>query len=250
MTGKRAKPKARTERREQALKERIAVERSRSRRRRNRIAAGVLGGALVLFGLAALMVYRNRLTAFERRLLEQAPQVAATAGCTAVRTVEPHAAGLDRAHIGTEEVPVMPALAEYASVPPVSGPHAARTLAAGTYRDPPPVDAALHSLEHGAVIVWYDPSAQSDPLVTEVIRFFETSGEGNHVIIAPYDYPEEGDAGRLPGGSGMALAAWHRLQYCDRASLPVVFSFVEAYRFSIYRWGSYQGDAPERFAPI
>jgi len=250
VAGKRSKPSARGGRRERALKERLALERDRARRRRYRTAGGVFGGALVLFGLAALVIYLHRLSPFERRLLAQAPRAAAAAGCTEVRRVPPFPNGLDRAHIGGDEAPVIPPLSQYPSVPPVSGPHAGATLRAGIYDDPPPVDKALHSLEHAAVIVWYDPGSASEPALGEVRRFFETSDEGNHVIVAPYDYPEEGEAGQLPDGSGMALAAWHHVQYCERVSLPVAFSFVEAYRFNVYRWGSYQGDAPERFAPV
>jgi hypothetical protein len=112
------------------------------------------------------------------------------------------------------------------------------------------MDAAIHSLEHGAVIVWYDPLAAPERDVAEVVRYFETSDEGNHVIVAAFDYPAEGPSGRLPDGTTMALAAWHHVQMCRDVSLPVAFSFVEAYRFNLYRWGAYRGDAPERFAPI
>ncbi|MGH2573318.1 MAG: DUF3105 domain-containing protein [Actinomycetota bacterium] len=250
MARKRSKPSARAVRTERAREERRALERDRARRRRYRIAGGILGGALILFGLAALVIYLHRLSPFERRLLAQAPRAAAAAGCTEVRRVPPFPDALDRTHIGGGDAPVMPPLSRYRSVPPVSGPHAGAALRAGNYDVPPPVDMALHSLEHAAVIVWYDPGSASDPALGEVRRFFETSDEGTHVIVAPYDYPEEGEAGRLLDGTGMALAAWHHVQLCERVSLPVAFSFVEAYRFNLYRWGSYQGDAPERFAPI
>jgi len=30
----------------------------------------------------------------------------------------------------------------------------------------------------------------------------------------------------------------------------VAYAFVHAYRFNLYQWGSYRGDAPERFAPV
>jgi hypothetical protein len=191
----------------------------------------------------------HRLSPEERALLDQASEATAAAGCTDVRVVPPYAGGSDRAHIGNADVPAMPSFAQYPTVPPASGPHAGTTVPAGTYRSAPAMDAAIHSLEHGAVIVWYDPLA-SQRDVAEVERFFENSGEGNHVIVAPFDYPAEGSSGRLPDGTTMALAAWHHVQLCRDVSLPVAFSFVEAYRFNLYRWGAYRGDAPERFAPI
>jgi hypothetical protein len=48
----------------------------------------------------------------------------------------------------------------------------------------------------------------------------------------------------------MALAAWHRLELCRKPSLAVAYDFVHRYRFDLYHWSSYEGEAPERFAPI
>ena len=122
-------------------------------------------------------------------------------------------------------------------------------MPAGIYETPPPMDRVIHSLEHGAVVVWFDPPSD-DPEIAEIRSFFAGSDQRNHVIVAPYDYPEEGSAGRLPSGKGMALVAWHRIRLCDEASLPVAYDFVHRFRFNLYRWGAYEGDAPEKLAPI
>lgn len=205
---------------------------------------------LGLGGLAALLLFMNRLSSEERALLAQAADAAVAAGCTEVRVVSPYPGGLDRAHIGGADAPSMPSFDRYPSIPPASGPHGGATLPAGTYRSAPAMDGAIHSLEHGAVIVWYDPTVASQRDLTELQGFLQASDEGGHVIVAPYDYPAEGDTGRLPEGTAMALVAWHHVRHCREVSLPVAFSFVEAYRFNLYRWGAYRGDAPERFAPI
>jgi hypothetical protein len=205
---------------------------------------------LALVALAALLVLVHRLSPDERALLAQATDAAVAAGCTDVRVVPPYPGGLDRAHVGGGDVPSMPSLDRYPSIPPASGPHGGATLPAGTYQSAPAMDAAIHSLEHGAVIVWYDPAASSQPELAELLSFFRTSDEGTHVIVAPFDYPAENQSGRLPDGSAMALVAWHHVRHCREVNLPVAFSFVEEYRFNLYRWGSYRGDAPERFAPI
>jgi hypothetical protein len=97
------------------------------------------------------------------------------------------------------------------------------------------------------VIVWYDPSVAASDEVRRIRRFFARGNEINHVIVAPYDYPAEGDAGRLPAGTGMALAAWHHLQTCRDAELPVAYQFVIDYRMNLYRFWEYRGDAPERW---
>jgi hypothetical protein len=219
-------------------------------RRRLPVAGRVVVLLLVPVALAGILLLTHRLSEEERRLLDEAPAAAEAAACTPVQTVPAYPGGFDRAHVGGRDLPTIPPLDEYPSVPPVSGPHGGATFGAGIYSSPPPLDLAIHSLEHGAVVVWFDPGSAAEPELEVIRRFFQESGEGGHVIVAPYDYPAEGDAGTLPDGSQMALAAWHHLQLCDRLSLPVAFQFVEAYRFNLYRWGSYQGDAPEKFAPI
>ncbi|HEX9313014.1 MAG TPA: DUF3105 domain-containing protein [Actinomycetota bacterium] len=228
------------------------IERDREEARRRRVRRGLIAIGLVLAVVAfgALDVFLHRLNGEERALLARAPAAAAAAGCGSVQDVPPYPKGLDRTHIGSGEVKTMPPLSTYPTHPPASGPHAPVPLAAGVYTTPPPIDQAIHSLEHSAVIVWFDPSVASSREVKEVERFFAQGGERNHVIVAPYDYPFGGPAGRLPPGKRMALVAWHRVRYCGDPSLPVAFDFVHAYRFDIYQWGAYRGVAPERFAPI
>ena len=238
------------ERRQAARQREQEVLREESRRRA--IHRGlVAGGILLAVGLAVILeVYIHRLNGEERALLARAPADAAAAGCERVLTVPPFPGGRDRTHIGGEEVRVMPPLADYPSTPPASGPHSSMTLPAGVYDFPPPVDRAIHSLEHASVIIWYDPSEASDAQLPAIKRFFERGDERSHVIVAPYSYPDEGSAGRLPSGTGIALVAWHHMMTCQKPSLSVAFEFVHSYRWNLYQLGAYEGDAPEKLAPI
>lgn len=54
---------------------------------------------------------------------------------------------------------------DYERVPPLSGPHypASAATPAGFYEEPQALGSLVHTLEHGAVIVYYDPSALDDP---------------------------------------------------------------------------------------
>ena len=76
----------------------------------------------------------------------------------------------------------------------------------------------LHSLEHGATVIWYSPSAsgtQLDQLKGFYDQQIDEAAVGqDRVIVAPYDYPGEG--GQLPDGVMMAPTAWHRLQTARR----------------------------------
>jgi uncharacterized protein DUF3105 len=118
------------------------------------------------------------------------------------------------------------------------------------------VRQVLHSLEHGAVVIWFDPSVASSEALREIRGFMGPSGPGQglHVIIAPYDYPAEGQAARLPSGVAMAFVAWHRLQQCTRLggdSLRSAADFVANYRCAPgCDTSAYMGEAPEAGVPI
>jgi hypothetical protein len=152
----------------------------------------------------------------------------------------------DQGHIG-QTVTNPPPLSSYPSQPPASGPHEQTPLAAGIYTDPPPVYQVTHSLEHGAAVIWYDPSAKASQL-GPLTSFFSSPSLQDHLIIAPYRYP--GPGGSLPTGTGMALVAWHNTMRCSELSLPVAFDFVARYKSPTVGGLDYRGEAPEAGAPI
>jgi Protein of unknown function (DUF3105) len=195
------------------------------------------------------------LSAEERELVDRATAAATAAGCSEVETVPPFSPPeLDRAHIGGPDVPAPPPLSSYPSRPPTSGPHDPVPLPAGIYAEPPSLYRSIHSMEHAAAIIWLSPAATIDSNdateLSALADFFTGPSHGDHVIVAPYDYPDQGPAGVLPSGAAMALVAWHRLRLCQRVSLPVAFSFVLDFRFDPAAPDRYRGDAPEPGVPI
>jgi hypothetical protein len=85
--------------------------------------------------------------------------------------------------------------------------------------------------------------------------FFVQPENHDHVIIGPYDYPQEGPAGQLPQGRDMVLIAWHRIQLCRAVSLPVAVAFVRHYTtpshvLPLGKPAGYRGEAPEAGAGI
>jgi Protein of unknown function (DUF3105) len=189
-------------------------------------------------------------------LLREAQSAGAAAGCDDVTTVGPYQPrALDKAHVGFGGN-VLPALSAFPSVPPTSGPHNPIPLPAGIYDSAPPIDHVLHSLEHGAAVIWYDPSVPGEELdrLRGFYREYRTtpggSAQGAKIIIAPYDYPDDGEAGRLPPGVHMALTAWHRLQTCADVSLSVAFDFTSQYVVPPFESRTYKGEAPEPQSPI
>ena len=204
-----------------------------ARRRWYRVGAAVLALAAVAAGVTGYLVTR--------------PNPAAAAGCTAVRTTPDYRGGQDRVHIGTRGGPAKaPPLSSYPTTPPASGPHAPTTLPAGVYDTPPPIEMAIHSLEHGAVIIWYRPTVPPSRL-RAITAFVDR--DPDHLILAPYDFAEGGRAGELPAGTDLALVAWHRLQTCREVSLGVVEQFTDRFR-SRTGVANPNNPAPEAGAPI
>lgn len=244
------------ERKEAARLERDQLQRGMKTKRRNR-AIGIVLVAIAVAVIAALVVVlRPEGTASAQPspedLLAAAPDAVAAAGCEPVRTVDPYAPqDADAVHVGGDDArfPAMPSLQTYPSTPPTSGPHNQVQLAAGIYDTPPPIDQALHSLEHGGVIIWYSPTA-SPEAIEELTSFYgrrlsDASVGQDRLIIAPYDYPDQGAAGQLPAGVQMSTVAWHRLQECATPSLAVAYDFSSQYGFPTADGREYIGEAPE-----
>jgi len=228
------------ERKEEARRQRVELQRKMAKSRRNRRVSMIVVVALIA-GVGVYALTRpEEARADPQELLAAADQAREAAGCGPVEDVGPYQPNSsDRSHI-VAELP----LSTYPSVPPASGPHNAIPYGAGVYSTPPPIDRVIHSLEHGAAVVWYSPDASGQEL--ERIRsFYEDASVGSRVIVAPYDYPDEGAAGSLPGGAQMALVAWHKVQTCARVNLAAAFGFTSAYAARPFGELQYRGEAPE-----
>ena len=230
------------ERKEQARRQRIELQRKAARSRRNRRIL-TIGLAVIVAGVALFAFTRpGTEVPSPQELLANVGDAQTQAGCAEVRDVGPYQPRAeDRSHVAPE---AMPPLASYASAPPASGPHNEITFGAGVYSTAPPIERVLHSLEHGAAVVWYAPDVTGEEL--ERIRaFYEDEEVGGRVIVAPYDYPEEGSAGVLPAGTRMSLVSWHHLQSCEDLSLAAAFGFTSSYAAPPFPRQQYRGNAPE-----
>lgn len=107
------------------------------------------------------------------------------------------------------------AAATYDSPTPTSGPHDARAPRCGTYREPLDPALALHGLEHGAVVLWYD--AGRPELAEELVG--ATDEWDSHVIISA-----NGNIDRP-----VVATAWGRIKAYDAVD-PEITEFVRTYR--------------------
>lgn len=259
------------EKKEEARLERDQIQRKMASRKRNR-TFGIVAIAVAVVAIVVVFVVvqpggtDDPAGAFPttQQLLDQAADATASAGCDEVQTVgfydgveDPNSPDYtDQAHVGNDDrFPEMPALTTYPSIPPTSGPHAnipPGPLPAGVYDEAPDLARAIHSLEHGATVIWYSLSASGAQL--EQLKAFyeqqidEAAVGQDRVIVAPYDYPGEG--GQLPDGVMMAPTAWHRLQNCTQVSLAVAFDFTSQFSAPPFEGREYAGEAPEAGASL
>jgi hypothetical protein len=71
---------------------------------------------------------------------------------------------------------------KYAQIPPVGGDHSPTVLNCGIYDQPVPNENAVHSLEHGAVWVTYQPGLPQ----AEVDKLRQLVRGHSHLLLSPY----------------------------------------------------------------
>lgn len=102
----------------------------------------------------------------------------------------------------------------YPETPPTGGEHNPAWLNCGVYTKPVPNENAVHSLEHGAIWVTYDPTISKAELDKLRLQLPST-----YVVLSPYD--------GLP--SPIVLSAWNAQLTLDSASDKRIPAFFEEY---------------------
>jgi len=209
--GPRPEASARRQQERAAVLEQRRAEKQRKealerRRRIRKVAILVLAGLVVVGAIVF-----NRLNAVAARRAFQ--DLSAAAGCSSVQNTDNN---LSHAHLTTGQK------ATYTTSPPTGGAHNPTPLPAGVYAelsaDPnvsPNIYQAVHSMEHGYVVVWY--KGLSSQQVDSLGQF----GNDFKVIVAPYP--------QLPTGA-VGLTAWGRLQTCQKVSTAQIAQFIKLYR--------------------
>ncbi|ELZ26851.1 hypothetical protein C475_07951 [Halosimplex carlsbadense 2-9-1] len=123
--------------------------------------------------------------------------------------------GLDHREQGTE--------IGYERVPPTSGAHWGGTWeTAGFYTDQVPLESLVHSLEHGAVVVYYDSEALT-PEAEENLRGWATNQSDNWRSFIAVPHPNEDPE------SAYVLTAWTKRLTMDEYDDSMVRAFTAEY---------------------
>lgn len=132
---------------------------------------------------------------------------------------------------GREHVAVgtTPSSRPYSSTPGTSGPHWDTPANWGVYSEPLAESQSIHSLEHGGIVIWYEPEDLSPDQVSELENYVRTQvrSERFKVIVSPW--------GGEDFGHPIAVAGWQWLLYLDQVDLNAIRSFTDVH----------YGDAPE-----
>jgi hypothetical protein len=126
-----------------------------------------------------------------------------------------------RSHIPVGQKPT------YNSVPATSGPHwnqsGVAPTAWGVYGSAVPEPAAVHNLEHGGIVIWYQPAkltAAGRASIEAFVRQQNASAEFKF-IVSPY--------GGKDFGHPIAIVAWRWLLYLDSPNLDAIRGFAQAH---------------------
>jgi hypothetical protein len=114
----------------------------------------------------------------------------------------------------------------YDQTPPVGGAHNPAWLNCGVYDEPQQNENVVHTLEHGAVWIAYDPATTTDAEIAALVAL----APDTYTVISPYE-----------GIDSMAISAWGAQLFFSDVDDPVVEEFLDQF------WRS--ANSPEPNAP-
>jgi Protein of unknown function (DUF3105) len=114
----------------------------------------------------------------------------------------------------------------YSSLPATSGPHWGNPAAWGAYSGAQAESQLVHNLEHGGIVIWYDPAEVPAQDVERLANYVDeqvTSGVGGRFkfIASPW-------AGE-DFGHPIAATAWQYILYLDEMDLDAIRAFADAH---------------------
>ncbi|GAA3640902.1 DUF3105 domain-containing protein [Microbacterium awajiense] len=185
--------------RELKRKEKLAeYQKQLAKRRRGRLVWWVVGStaAVVIIGLVVASVV---FAPSPPKEYEAGSEGATIAGVETFSNTAQHVAGV----------------VEYEQSPPAGGPHNAVWLNCGVYNQPVPNENAVHSMEHGAVWVTYNPDEIAGAELATLNGYLPST----YVILSPFEGLD----------APIVLSNWNNQLKVDSADDPRISQFLEEY---------------------
>lgn len=212
--GKAAKKGSGKDRR--ARLEEMKAQQRREARRRNALTFGAAGavGAIIL---AAAIV--------PSYLHDQNAKKKLKVGYTATPTSAEKAAGCTGVHNDSPSVGAQHTVkpVDYKQIPPSGGFHNPDPLpAAGHFfslAQKPAPERAVHNLEHGFVVAWFDDKLPADQV--SQLQQLSTSTDLDRMVAVGWT------RGDLPDNKHIVLTSWARSERCEKVSAEVIRNFVQ-----------------------
>lgn len=111
---------------------------------------------------------------------------------------------------------------DYAQSPPLSGDHWGHAVDAGFYAETPELPPLVHTLEHGAVVIYYDP-ANMTPEAEASLRAWASNHQDRWASIVVAPNPNENPKGDY------VLTAWTHRLVLDDYNAEAVRAFAAEY---------------------
>ncbi len=110
--------------------------------------------------------------------------------------------------------------AAYPTSPPYGGPHSPNLVPCGVYQAPQSFAGIVHTMEHGAVIIYYQPDLFTPDEVSEVRAVaLDLLQDGKRIVFTPHQQIN----------ARLALAAWGRLLFLDQFEEEAIRGFADAF---------------------
>jgi hypothetical protein len=142
----------------------------------------------------------------------------------------PQNVGTQQANDGSEHVrdgtTIPPADRPWSSTPGTSGVHWDSPTSWGVYSTPQPEEQLIHNLEHGGIVIWYEPDTldadQVAELADHVNRQTSSGISGRYkYILSPWEGPDF--------EKSIAVTAWRQVLYLDEVDLDAIEEFARAH---------------------
>ncbi|MFN2389080.1 MAG: DUF3105 domain-containing protein [Actinomycetota bacterium] len=182
--------------------ERRRAEQQRAARRRNLVTVGI---ALLVAVLVIGAIVLQRQNEVDQTKVVEDIGSPADDGCGNVETFKEQSH--DHIEVGAPHEP-------YSTTPPTSGDHYATPAEPGFYPTALPPEQLVHNLEHGMIVIWYDPDAPRATI--EKIEQL-VAQEPEATVATPYDQVED--------PYEFVLTGWRGLQRCVEPSQETVDNF-------------------------